>query len=117
MSWGSSSFDRVLRNERWSVRITPANRSQSILEPCDRRNDTSLSRSVMSGTFVRVTVSSVSRVAQRMGRTEFLLPEGVTVPERGLPPLTTRSAMEKEKAPARSGRLVNALFDERLGKD
>jgi hypothetical protein len=52
-----------------------------------------------------------------MGRTEFLLPDGVTVPERGLPPLTTRSAMEKEKGVRTKRTPWNALFDERLGKD
>ncbi len=59
----------------------------------------------MSGTFVSVTGPSARSVAQRIGSTEFLLPDGVTDPARGMPPLTTRSAMEKEKAPARSGRL------------
>jgi hypothetical protein len=29
-----------------------------------------------------------------MGRTEFLLPDGVMVPESALPPLTIRSATE-----------------------
>src|SRR5580658_7699972 len=105
MSWGNSAFASVLRKRRWSTFMTPLALSQSIAEPWDSKNDTSLSRSVMSGTFVSVTGSSVSSVAQRMGSTEFLLPDGVMVPERGLPPLTTRSAMENKKAPARSGRL------------
>ena len=47
----------------------------------------------ISGTFVRVTNSSVSRVAQRIGSTEFLFPEGVMVPQSGLPPCTIKSAM------------------------
>ena len=37
--------------------------------------------------------SLVSKVAQTMGRAEFLLPEGTMVPESGLPPVTIRSAM------------------------
>jgi hypothetical protein len=40
----------------------------------------------------QATGSSVSSVAHRMGRTEFLLPDGVMVPLRGLPPLMMRSA-------------------------
>src|SRR5882724_11370522 len=48
----------------------------------------------MSGTFLSVTGSSVSSVAQKIGSTEFLLPDGVMVPERGLPPLTMRSDIE-----------------------
>jgi hypothetical protein len=31
-----------------------------------------------------------------MGNTEFLLPEGVMVPERGLPPLTMRSDIDRK---------------------
>jgi hypothetical protein len=62
-------------------------------EPWWRAKATSLSRSVMSGMFFSVMGSSVSSVAQKMGSTEFLLPEGVMVPERGLPPWTMRSDM------------------------
>ena len=36
----------------------------------------------MPGTFFSVTGSSVSSVAQKIGSTEFLLPDGVMVPER-----------------------------------
>ena len=107
----------VLRNELWSTRMTPAFRSHSIFEPCDSKNDTSLSRSVMSGTFVRETGSSVRSVAHRMGSAEFLLPDGVTVPERGLPPITTRSAMENEKGVRTERTPWNALPGERIGKD
>src|ERR1700679_774307 len=117
MSWGSSAFERALLKERWSTRMTPDSRFQSMTEPCDVKKDTSLSRSVMSGTFLSVTSSSVSSVAQRIGSAEFLLPEGVMVPERGFPPLTTRSAMEKEKGARMKRTPWNALVGERLGKD
>jgi hypothetical protein len=32
-----------------------------------------------------------------MGNTEFLLPEGVMVPERGWPPLTIRSDIDRTR--------------------
>jgi hypothetical protein len=51
----------------------------------------------MSGTLSKVTGSSVSSVAQKMGRTEFLLPDGVMVPERGRPPWTMRSDIWEEE--------------------
>ena len=73
--------------------MVPAERSQSMREPWAVRKATSLFRSVMSGTFRRVTGSSVSKVAQKIGNTEFLLPEGTMVPESGLPPCTMRSDM------------------------
>src|SRR5476651_447119 len=93
MSCGSSSFTSVLWNVEWSTRISPVSWFQSMREPWARKKATSLSRSVMAGTFRIVTGSSVSSVAQKIGRMEFLFPDGVTVPERGLPPLTMRSAM------------------------
>ena len=75
--------------------MRPAGWSQLIREPCSWKNRTSFSTSVIAGTFSSVTGSSVSSVAHRIGSIEFLLPEGRMVPERGLPPLTIRSAMER----------------------
>jgi hypothetical protein len=64
-------------------------------EPCSEKKVTSFSTSVMCGTLRRTTLASVSSVAQRMGRTEFLLPDGVMVPLRGLPPWMMRSDMKE----------------------
>ena len=44
--------------------------------------------SVMSGRLRNITGSSVSRVAQRIGRTAFLLAEGVIRPASRRPPRT-----------------------------
>src|SRR4051794_833854 len=71
-------------------------------EPCSWKKVTSFSTSVMAGTFCSVTGSSVRSDAQRIGRTEFLLPEGVMVPVSGLPPVTTRSAIEGKRNGARA---------------
>src|SRR4051812_21632120 len=73
--------------------MRPAVRSQAMTEPCSMKKLTSFSTSVMFGTFSNVTLASVSSVAHRMGSTEFLLPEGVIVPLRGLPPWMMRSAI------------------------
>jgi hypothetical protein len=40
-----------------------------------------------------VTISSVNTVAHRIGNMAFLLPDGIIVPESGLPPLTSKLAI------------------------
>ena len=87
----------------WSIVITPFSRSHSMEDPCWEKNLTSLFRSVMSGTLRKVTGSLVNRVAQKTGRTAFLLPEGVMVPERGLPPWTMRSDIDGSVASGMEG--------------
>ena len=64
--------------------IRPPPRSQLMREPWSTKKPTSFSTSVILGTLSSVTLSSVSSVAQRMGRMEFLLPEGVMVPPQGV---------------------------------
>ena len=59
----------------------------------------------IAGTLRRKTGASVSSVAHRIGRVEFLLPDGVIVPESGLPPLTMRSAMQKGEQCGRSEKI------------
>jgi hypothetical protein len=96
MPEGSSPCRRPPSKAEWSSVIVPVALSQVMTEPCSEKKVTSLSTSVMAGTLSSRTGASVSSVAQRMGSAEFLLPDGVMVPERGLPPLTMRSAIEKE---------------------
>ena len=98
MPVGISPWRRRASNLAWSTRISPFARSQVMREPCATKNSTSFSRSVMSGTFSRRTGSPASSVAHRMGSAAFLLPDGVMVPERGVPPLTMRSAMKRREA-------------------
>ena len=105
---GSSPAMRSGSKVEWSTAIVPAARSHAMREPCSWKNVTSFSTSVISGTFSSATGSSVSRVAHKMGRTEFLLPEGVMVPERGLPPLTMRSATVEVEVERREQRLPRA---------
>ena len=84
----------------------------------------------MAGTFNRRTGSPASSVAHRMGSAEFLLPDGMIVPESGLPPLTMRSAMRrrggeglqargpgiKREAPIGGWTPFNAIRSEAVGK-
>ena len=80
------AFRLSASKREWSSWMTPAMRSHATLEPCSEKKLTSFSTSVIFGTFRSVTGASVRSVAQRTGRTEFLLPDGVMVPLRGLPP-------------------------------
>ena len=86
MPAGISPWRRRVSNEEWSRSMRRAAWSHVTREPCSVKKVTSFSTSVMLGTLRSVTGSSVSSVAQRSGSTEFLLPEGVMVPLRGLPP-------------------------------
>ena len=95
MPAGSSPLSRRASKPEWSTTMRPAARSQVMREPCSVKKFTSFSTSVMFGTWRSVTGASVRSVAHRMGSTEFLLPEGVMVPLRGLPPWMMRSAMKK----------------------
>ena len=49
--------------------------------------------SLISGTFVKVISWSVRRVAHSIGKTAFLFPDGLMVPEIGLPPRISKSDM------------------------
>src|SRR5580704_5892473 len=64
------------------------------------------STSLILGTLRRITSSSVSRHAARIGSAPFLLPAGVTVPARGLPPSITNFSIGGRSVPSRVARPV-----------
>src|ERR1700751_3735105 len=64
------------------------------------------STSLIRGTLRRITSSSVSRHAARIGSAPFLLPAGVMVPERGLPPSITNFSIGGRSVPSRVARPV-----------
>src|SRR5579872_7479108 len=73
----------------------------------------------MSGTPRRVTGWSVSRVAQRIGSTAFLLADGITRPRSGRPPRTIRLANQPRLShfvATRDGPLEFEQYIARLGR-
>src|SRR6266481_2994348 len=71
----------------------PVEKSIDTLLPSVRKISRIFFTSVISGTPMRRKGWSVSRVAQRMGRTAFLLADGVISPRNGTPPCTIRFDM------------------------
>ena len=64
------------------------------------------STSRIRGTLRRITSSSVSRHAARMGSAPFLLPAGTIVPDRGTPPSITNFSIGGRSVPCRVGGTV-----------
>src|SRR5579859_4462629 len=76
---------------------TSPGRSHWTLAPRPSSSSSSASTSRILGTFRRITSSSVSRQAARIGRAPFLFPAGRIVPESGAPPWITNFSMSPRR--------------------
>src|SRR6476469_1344588 len=85
----SSSISCVMFCARTRTVFGPAHSASA---PRCESSPSIVSTSRMRGTFSRVTCSSVSRHAARIGSAPFLLPEARTRPESGLPPSITNES-------------------------